>query len=508
MGLSNLADRLTRISPSKTATVIARAADQSRRQRDHAAAVAAAAPAAGAAPAAAAAPAAGAAPAANDTPAAPAAPGGIGHAIMSSAPMQAIGRAFNFMTSVEQALTAPLGAIPFPSLPAVTIGSNGMGIPHAHSHPPNLVPPAPPLPFPHLTQLISIPILSGAENTKIGGKPAARCGDMGLSAFCGGFFPLCEVFLGSATVWIEGARAGRVGVDITKHCIFTSPKPSDPPLGPMVGATLAGDATVMIGGVPLPSLTSMAMGAAFKALFKGVGVVGRAVGKTRPGRALRMAVLARRGRKYVAKLLDDWTIRLHGDDAFNRAAIRDLEIIAGSPAGRAMFDDIARTGHHVDMHPPSMHAVLDAELYRLYGERMPTPGFSGPYQLPHLPDYAHAQAVGTPNPNGPLVRSRDGVPVSVASNKGASSHIVYDPTGRNPAHGATAGTPSAVIAGHELNHARRAALGDRANDYVSHDPNWNAAWHNVEEYHTVQFENEVRRSIGLPERPDYTSPLP
>ncbi|MBK8240212.1 MAG: hypothetical protein IPK74_32200 [Deltaproteobacteria bacterium] len=297
--------------------------------------------------------------------------------------MQAIGRAFNFMTSVEQALTAPLGAIPFPSLQAVTIGSNGMGIPHAHSHPPNLVPPAPPLPFPHLTQLISIPILSGAENTKIGGKPATRCGDMGLSAFCGGFFPLC----GSSSARRRcGSKAlAQAASASTSRSTASSPRPSrsDPPSGPMVGATLAGDATVMIGGVPLPSLTSMAMGAAFKALFKGVGVVGRAVGKTRPGRALRMAVLARRGRKYVAKLLDDWTIRLHGDDAFNRAAIRDLEIIAGSPAGRAMFDDVARTGHHVDLHPPSMHAVLDAELYRLYGGRTPTPGFSGPYQLPH-----------------------------------------------------------------------------------------------------------------------------
>ena len=61
--------------------------------------------------------------------------------------------------------------------------------------------------------------------------PAARCGDMGLGVWCGGYFPMYEVFLGSSNVWIEGNRAGRVGVDITKHCIFSAPKPNDPPTG-------------------------------------------------------------------------------------------------------------------------------------------------------------------------------------------------------------------------------------------------------------------------------------
>lgn len=491
MGLSNLADRLSQTSSSKAAAVVARAADQSRRQQEHAAAAAAATPAPASA-------------AANDTPAAtPAEPGGLGHAILSSAPMRAVGRAFNFMTHVERALTAPLGKIPFPALPAVTIGSNGMGLPHAHSHPPNLVPPAPPVPFPHLTQLIGIPVLSGASTTMIGGKPAARCGDMGLSTFCGGFFPLCEVFLGSATVWIEGARAGRVGVDITKHCIFTSPKPSDPPLGPMVGATLSGAGNVMVGGVPFPSLTSMAMGQAFKAAFKGFGVVGRVAGKTKPGRALRAIVLEIRGTRYVNKLLDDWTIRLHGDDVFNKAAIRDLRIVAGSRAGREMLDDIARSGCHVDLHPPSMDAILMQQA------NIPSQGFSGPYQLPHVPDYAHAQIRTVPDPNGNYVLAHSGQPASIVGpGKGASSHIVYDPTGRHPFHRATELSPSPVIVGHELNHARRSARGNSSNDLLSPDPNWNAAWKNVEEHQTVAFENEIRRSMGLPERTNYASPPP
>jgi hypothetical protein len=105
----------------------------------------------------------------------------------------------------------------------------------------------------------------------INNMPAARCGDMGLGVWCGGYFPMYEVFLGSSNVWIEGNRAARVGVDITKHCIFSAPKPNDPPMGPMFGTTINCSPNVSIGGIPMPSLTSMAMGAAFKALFKGIG---------------------------------------------------------------------------------------------------------------------------------------------------------------------------------------------------------------------------------------------
>ncbi len=141
---------------------------------------------------------------------------------------------------------------------------------------PNLIPPAPPVPLPSTGPIIPIPILSGASRTLINGMPAARCGDMGLGIWCGGYFPMYEVFLGSSSVWIEGARAGRLAVDITKHCIFTSPKPSDPPIGPMVGVTIAASGNVLIGGVPMPSLLSLALAAALKALMKGLGKAARA----------------------------------------------------------------------------------------------------------------------------------------------------------------------------------------------------------------------------------------
>ena len=168
----------------------------------------------------------------------------------------------------------PLSMIPFPALPALRILDTDICLPHAHMHPPNLTPPNPvPVPLPSTGPVIPIPILSGASKVLINGMPAARCGDMGLGVWCGGYFPMYEVFLGSSNVWIEGNRAARVGVDITKHCIFTSPKPNDPPVGPMFGTTISCSPNVNIGGIPLPSLTSMALGAAFKALFKGVGKV-------------------------------------------------------------------------------------------------------------------------------------------------------------------------------------------------------------------------------------------
>ena len=46
---------------------------------------------------------------------------------------------------------------------------------------------------------------------------------------------------------------------------------SDPPAGPMIGFTITSSSNVLIGGIPMPSLLSMAMGAMFKALFKGLG---------------------------------------------------------------------------------------------------------------------------------------------------------------------------------------------------------------------------------------------
>jgi uncharacterized Zn-binding protein involved in type VI secretion len=219
-----------------------------------------------------------------------------------------VGATLGMLTSIEQMLSTPFAVIPYPALPAVRITDRDIGLPHVHAHPPNVTGAGPPIAMPSTGPVIPIPLVSGATRTLINGLPAARCGDMGLAIWCGGYFPMYEIFLGSSNVWIEGQRAARVGVDITKHCVFSSPKPSDPPLGPMVGMTVSASPNVLIGGVPLPSLTSMVMGKAFQGLIKGLGKV---LGKVK---ALKSAAAGRfsRGKKWSVdgEFIDDTCWRL------------------------------------------------------------------------------------------------------------------------------------------------------------------------------------------------------
>ncbi|MGK9166740.1 hypothetical protein KXR53_10610 [Inquilinus limosus] len=198
------------------------------------------------------------------------------------------GAVFGALTSLEQLISVPFSAIPFPALPAVRILDMAIGLPHAHSHPPNLTPPNPvPIPLPSFGPVIPIPFFSGASTVLINGMPAGRCLDMGLGIWCGGYFPMFEIFLGSSSVWIEGMRAARIGVDITKHCVFSSFKvaPGDPPLGVPIGTTVTASPNVIIGGVPMPSLMSLAMGFALKGAFKGLGKAAGAAKRARAARA-------------------------------------------------------------------------------------------------------------------------------------------------------------------------------------------------------------------------------
>jgi RHS repeat-associated protein len=86
-----------------------------------------------------------------------------------------------------------------------------VGLPHGHLHPPFVMPPS-----------VGIVILAGARNVLINGSPAARTGDVGLAAWCGGWVPIFEVLTGSASVFIGGARASRQTIDFTMHC-FPNP---------------------------------------------------------------------------------------------------------------------------------------------------------------------------------------------------------------------------------------------------------------------------------------------
>lgn len=111
------------------------------------------------------------------------------------------------------ATTTAVIAQALPSFPAATMGSLAVGMPHAHSHPPSLIPPAPPVPLP----VIGAVALGCSVQVLIGGLPAARVGDMGFSPTCGGIFPQFEIFTGSSKVFIGGMRAART-LDVTMHC--------------------------------------------------------------------------------------------------------------------------------------------------------------------------------------------------------------------------------------------------------------------------------------------------
>jgi RHS repeat-associated protein len=183
----------------------------------------------------------------------------------------ALGKAdatFNMLIGIEQALSGPFSLIKFPAMPAVRVLDFALGLPHGHVHPPTNG-----TPLPSIGPVIPLPWLSGAEKTTINGRPAARCGDLGIGLWCGGYFPMYEIMLGSSSVWIEGWRAARVGVDLTFHCLMSRlPGPKDSPtVGVPLGFMISASDNVIIGGFPLPSLLSLLMGLGFKLITKGLG---------------------------------------------------------------------------------------------------------------------------------------------------------------------------------------------------------------------------------------------
>jgi len=115
------------------------------------------------------------------------------------------------------ALTSPLAAM-LPTFPAAHLGSLYVGIPHGHIHPPSLTPPSPvPVPLPSMGPVM----LGTCVQVLIAGLPAARAGDLGMAALCGGFAPYFTVAFGSSKVFIGGTRAARQ-LDMCTACTVST----------------------------------------------------------------------------------------------------------------------------------------------------------------------------------------------------------------------------------------------------------------------------------------------
>lgn len=156
----------------------------------------------------------------------------VGGALLGAAgaPLEMLNTGF---ASATNAIAAVL-----PAFPAAHMGSMYMGVPHAHAHPPSLVPPAPPVPLPSMGAVT----LGCSIQVLVGGMPAARAGDLGLAPTCVGFAPLFEIFTGSSKVFIAGARAARQ-LDV---CMACSPNPASAGLRAAANAMQVASQTVAL----------------------------------------------------------------------------------------------------------------------------------------------------------------------------------------------------------------------------------------------------------------------
>src|SRR5437899_5012890 len=177
--------------------------------------------------------------------------------------LAAMGEASMSLEAAGGNLVSGIAAV-LPAFPAARFTDLSLNIMHGHPHPPTFG-----TPLPSTGPILPIPIFSTAcgppSSVLINGLTAARAGDMGIAAWCGGYFPMYEIFTGSSNVYIESSRASRMIIDFTKHCMFTSrpsPPPSDPPVGNFIGNLITGSPNVQIGGAPIASLSSIIMRAA------------------------------------------------------------------------------------------------------------------------------------------------------------------------------------------------------------------------------------------------------
>ncbi len=440
-------------------------------------------------------------------------------------------RAMGAVTRLEQRLSSAvqrgvdgvpvLGAVVSLRAPALNTDSLVLGMPHAHNHPPNLIPPNPvPIPLPSIGRFYQVPMLGCASKVTVRGAPAVRCGDMSFALMCGGFFPFFEMFFGSSKVWIEGQRAARGGVDMTSHCIFTVPKPTDPPLGPTVGFAVPTQIKVAIGGMPMPSLTSLGMGLAMRGVFAVLGGAARWILRiprvnalvSRATRPIHDA-LRRRAAALVDRVLDSGRLVIGGaDDAFRAAVRDDLVALALTRDGRRLLRQI-RAGQHTHTISPLSDAINTATRA---GHRPPggpfmhslTPHGQMHVVPPNTPGSFRARRVGRQGPDGefvPIPRNEQ-VTEHLLPGAGSGSHIHYDPTRATQVHRITPTTPSHAILGHEMQHSVNVGNGRQASFHGGDTPRWldhNDRFQSFEEMSAVTSENGLRDDLGLPLRHSY-----
>ena len=243
--------------------------------------------------------------------------GAIEHGI--GAVMGVVGAPFELMDTGFALATSSVAAL-MPGFPAATLTGPHLGMLHGHLHPPSLIPPAVvPIPLPSIGNILC----SGAPAVLVGGLPAARAGDVGLAVLCFSTSPAFEVYTGSSNTFIGGSRAARM-LDITRHCnpvsalgklgaafgavgvaagaigagasanagdatqasilakqaaadaaalAMSALLGKDPGIPPSMGAVMAGNPTVLVGGFPMPDLMDLLGG-----LLKGLKKLGALAG--------------------------------------------------------------------------------------------------------------------------------------------------------------------------------------------------------------------------------------
>ncbi len=397
--------------------------------------------------------------------------GGVAKGKESTGFLEQAGKAIGFLVELEKKISPSLNVMPYAAQPAAREFDMHAGYPHGHMHKPTFG-----APLPSLGPLIPLPYVSGAEKVKINDQVAMRCGDFGVSAWCGGYMPMNEVYLGSASVWIESARAARKG-DLTNHCILF-----DPPMSVIaVGQVLNGSANVIIGGAPLPSMTQLAIGAALKK------VVGKAhsVGKKGYRRAQPFFKAVAKKVSVEQRTLQRFLrhVEILGPKGFRELVIDDLHKLVATKTGRKALNEAVDNGQRLRIKPTS--ALAD------------------PSDIPYPKHYPGWTKEAIAGGRGPSVWADD---VSDwGKTKPVGSTVYYDPKVTNTIPDKIGHLPSDSALVHELSHANNMGKG-KFNDTPFPQREEYGRMKNLDEKQAVATENAYRAETGQPKRDRYWYP--